>query len=172
MSMVFVFKMLSDDNDNFVRDYEVVYDMNLLDLHKFICADLKYDPDNMVSFFVSNANWEKLQEYTLFDMGEDTESSEGAPIPMERVTIGQIIHHKHDRLIYLFDVFADRGLFLELMEAKKQDPSVEYPRVALREADAPDQFDPNATSGSGGSIFDDIMSDFNDFEGDDSYDDQ
>lgn len=27
MSMVFRFRMLSDENDNFVRDYEVPYDM-------------------------------------------------------------------------------------------------------------------------------------------------
>lgn len=173
MSMVFVFKMLSDENDNFVRDYEIQYDMNLLDFHKFICADLRYDAENMVSFFLSNIQWEKLQEYTLMDMGEGIGAGEGEgePIPMEQVTIGQVIHHKHDRLIYLFDVFADRGLFLELMEAKKIDPSVVYPRVAFAEAEAPDQFDPDASTG-GGSIFDDVMSDFNDFEGDDSYDDE
>lgn len=172
MSMVFLFKMLSDENDNFVRDYEVPYDMNLLDLHKFICANLKYDPDNMVSFFTSNAQWEKLQEYTLFDMGEDVESETGQPIPMESVVIGQLIHKKHDRLIYLFDMFAERGLFLELMEAKKAEAGVTYPRVALTEAEAPDQFDPDASASGGGSIFDDVMSEFNDFEGDDAYDDE
>ena len=31
MSMVFRFRMLSDENDNFVRDYEALYDMTLLD---------------------------------------------------------------------------------------------------------------------------------------------
>ena len=36
MSMVFRFRMLSDENDNFVRDYEVPYDMTLLDFHNFI----------------------------------------------------------------------------------------------------------------------------------------
>ena len=29
MSMIFRFRMLSDENDNFVRDYEVPYDMTL-----------------------------------------------------------------------------------------------------------------------------------------------
>ena len=29
MSMVFRFRMLSDENDNFVRDYEVLYDTTL-----------------------------------------------------------------------------------------------------------------------------------------------
>ena len=35
MSMVFRFRMLSDENDNFVRDYEAMYDMTLLDFHDF-----------------------------------------------------------------------------------------------------------------------------------------
>ena len=30
MSMVFRFRMLSDENDNFVRDYEVPYDLSLI----------------------------------------------------------------------------------------------------------------------------------------------
>ena len=40
MSMVFRFRMLSDENDNFVRDYEAMYDMTLLDFHDFIIHSL------------------------------------------------------------------------------------------------------------------------------------
>ena len=36
---------------------------------------------------------------------------------------------------------------------------------------APDQYDPEASEQSG-SIFDEIMGEFNDFDGDDSYDDE
>ena len=41
MSMVFRFRMLSDENDHFVRDYEVMYDMTLLDFHQFILETLE-----------------------------------------------------------------------------------------------------------------------------------
>ena len=41
--MVFRFRMLSDENDNFVRDYEVPYDMTLLDFHNFILRSLEYE---------------------------------------------------------------------------------------------------------------------------------
>ncbi len=50
MSMVFRFRMLSDENDNFVRDYEVLYDTTLLDFHNFILRSLEYE-DCMASFF-------------------------------------------------------------------------------------------------------------------------
>ena len=168
MSMVFKFRMLSDENDNFLREYEVPYDMTLLELHRFICRDLKYDPDNMVSFFLSDSRWNKVQEYTLVDMG--AEGEEG-PIPMSDVILGQIIHKDKDRLIYLFDMMADRAFFLELVAASKTAPGTKYPHVTASEAAAPDQFDPDASQ-QDSSIFDEAMGEFSDFEGDDSYDDE
>lgn len=170
--MVFKFRMLSDENDNFLRDYEILYDSTLLDFHNFICKDLKFDAQNMASFFISDREWNKLREFTLFDVGEDDYSSEQEPpAAMDSVAVGQIIHHNNDRLIYLFDMFGDRALYLELLATVKADPSVVYPRVILSEEDAPDQFEPSA-GGASGSIFDEVMSDFSDFEGDDNYDDE
>ena len=58
MSMVFQFRMLSDENDHFVRDYEVMYDMNLLDFHRFILRSLGYEPC-MASFFTADDRWER-----------------------------------------------------------------------------------------------------------------
>lgn len=57
MSMVFRFRMLSDENDNFVRDYEVPYDMTLLDFHNFILRSLEYE-ECMASFFTADERWE------------------------------------------------------------------------------------------------------------------
>ena len=45
--------MLSDENDNFVRDYEVMYDTTLLDFHRFILQSLEYE-DCMASFFTAD----------------------------------------------------------------------------------------------------------------------
>ncbi len=167
--MVFKFRMLSDENDAFARDYEVMYDTTLLDLHHYICTDLGYDEDGMTSFFTSNSQWERLREFTLMDMGE---VSEDAALPMESVTLGQVIHKNRDRLIYLFDMFGNRAYYLELTGAMEADPSVEYPRTTLANGTPADQYDPNAIPEDGGSIFDDAMGDFNDFLGDDAYDDE
>jgi hypothetical protein len=53
MSMVFKFRMLSDENDHFVRDYEVPYDMTLLGFHEFITRSLGYE-EGMSSFFTAD----------------------------------------------------------------------------------------------------------------------
>ena len=169
MSMVFRFRMLSDENDRFVRDYEVLYDTTLLDFHNFILESLEYEPC-MASFFTADARWEKLREFTLMDMGD---GSEEGPQAMEHVTLGQIIHNLRDRLIYLFDLFGDRAYFLELTGACEAEPGVRYPREIFGRAVAPDQYDPSKTVvEEEESIFDEAMSGFGDFEGDDSYDDE
>lgn len=168
MSMVFRFRMLSDENDRFVRDYEVLYDTTLFDFHRFILSSLEYE-DCMASFFTADDRWEKLREFTSMDMG----SGDDGPEAMERVTLGQIVHNHRDRLIYLFDLFGDRAYYLELAGAFEADPEASYPREIFAQAEAPDQYDPSKTNaGDEGSIFDDAMGDFSDFEGDDAYDDE
>ena len=58
--MIFRFRMLSDENDNFVRDFEIAADNTLLDLHDFIIKMLRYD-QCMASFFTADDRWERLQ---------------------------------------------------------------------------------------------------------------
>ncbi len=162
--MVFKFRMLSDENDNFVRDLEVPYDMTLQDFHEFLVRILGYE-ECMASFFTADGEWEQLQEYTLLDMG-DPEC-----MLMDSVTLRQLLHHNRERLIYLFDQLNNRALFLELTEAKKADAAMEYPRVAFEHAPAPDQYDPAANEDDG-SIFEQMMDDFCEFDGDESCDDE
>lgn len=169
MSMVFRFRMLSDENDNFVRDYEVLYDMTLLDFHNFILQTLEYE-DCMASFFTADDRWEKQREFTLVDMGD---GSDEGPVAMESVTLGQIIHNRRDRLIYLFDLFGDRAYFLELTGAFEAESGASYPREIYARADVPDQYDPSKNlMEDEGSIFGEVMSEFSDFEGDEMYDDE
>lgn len=177
MSMIFKFRMLSDESDVFVRDYEVKYDMTLLEFNDFICSDLGYDNSGMTSFFLSDSRWMKLREFTLMDMGEGMggfhENQEEAPIAMEKVVLGQLIHENHDRLIWLFDMFADRAYYLELIEAKFAEPNVDYPRTLFAHGEPSDQYDPEAGGAGEKSIFEEMMDDWGDFGGgDDSYDDE
>jgi len=168
MSMIFQIRMISGENEDFLRDYEVSYAMSLLDFDSFICEDLGFDAMDMTSFFLSNERWEQEQEFTLMDMGSDIP---GAPIAMENVTLGQILRKNHDRLIYVFDQLSDRVMFLELMGTIKTDPQAEYPRITKSEGIAPAQFIANMEGETNDSIFGDAMEDFFHFEGDDFYDD-
>lgn len=167
--MVFRFRMLSDENDNFVRDYEVLYDTTLSEFHHFILRSLEYEAC-VASFFTADERWEKLCEFTSMDMGGD---GEDGPQPMDRVTLGQIIHRNRDRLIYLFDLFNDRSYYLELTGTCEAEQKALYPREIFARAEVPDQYDPSKNAlEDEGSIFDDMMDEFSDFEGDDRFEDE
>ena len=169
--MIYRFRMLTDENDHFVRDFEVAADSTLLDMHEFLIQMLDYDPC-MASFFKADDRWERQQEYTYMDMGDGMgDGGNGAPKPMATSRLCEVLHYLHDRLIYVFDPFTERAYYIEVIEAKDEQEGMTYPRVQFEHSPAPDQYDPEASEQSG-SIFDEIMGEFNDFDGDDSYDDE
>lgn len=174
--MIFKFRMLSDEADNFVRDYEVPYDMNLADFYDYIRDSVGFTSDGMASIFTSDVEWEKLREFTLLDMGfdqndADPENDIYPPVPMANVGLGQIIHEKFDRLIYVYDMFAERQFFIELLESKFSEDGVVYPRVVDSAGDPPQQFRDDIADPAD-SIFEEAMDEFNTFEGDELYDDE
>ena len=67
--MILKFRMLSDENDNFVRDFEVDPMMKLSEFHDFIIKSIGYD-DCMASFFTADEEWQRCREFTLMDMGD------------------------------------------------------------------------------------------------------
>ena len=167
--MIYRFRMLSDENDNFVRDFEIDAADSLLDLHGFILGMLGYDPC-MASFYTADDRWERLCEFTCMDMGLG-DAGGGAPVAMDSVRVCDVLRRLHDRLIYVFDPFTQRAYYIELIEAKKPEAGAEYPRLQFEHSPAPDQYDPEASEQSG-SIFEEMMGEYGDFEGDDNYDDE
>ena len=159
--------MLSDESDNFVRDFEVYPDMILAEFSQFLLKALKYD-DAMISIFKSDAEWRPVEEFSEIDLGDDIP---GVPRCMENVMLMEVNNTFHDRLIYTFDMMNNRSFYLELLDMQRPQEGLEYPRVAFEHAAVPDQYNPEATVQSG-SIFDEMMSDYNEFDGDDSYDDE
>lgn len=172
MSIIFKFRLLSDEVEDFVRDYEVPFDMTLINFHEYIRKDLKYNPCELASFFKSDVEWEKLQEFTLLDMGTDgvdidPDDDIAPPMPMADVKLSHIMNEKFERLVYVFDMLNERSLYIELLESQFRNPDIQYPRTVLSEGNPPVQFPDEQED-----IFGEAMSDFNDFQGDDSYDDE
>ena len=167
--MILRLRMLSDENDNFVRDFEVSHEMNLFELHNFIIESIEYD-DCMASFYTADAQWNPIQEFSQMDLGD--EQFEGAPIAMEKVSLAELVVSECNRLIYQFDMLTDRAFYLEVVSAGQPNPELEYPRVSFENARVPDQYDPDAVPADDGSIFDEMMDDFGGFDGDSDSDDE
>ncbi len=165
--MIFKFRALSGEVEDFARDYEISSESTLFDLHQLIREDLNYDPAQMASFFTVDHDWNKLREFTLFDMGDENDSNHEAPVAMDAVTLNSIIEEKNQRLLYVFDIFNDRGLFMEVLDRKNAEEGMESPAVTFSIGDAPFQIEIPKSSGS---VYDDVMDDFNDFESYEEYD--
>lgn len=118
--MVYKFVVLSDEDESFVREFEFLDSHTLLDFHRMIQDDLEFDRSQMASFFMATDNWEKEEEFTLFDMGTGSST-------MEVTVLDDIIFKKNQKLLYVFDFFNDRALFVEYTGESKEDDDAEYP---------------------------------------------
>lgn len=160
--MIYKFRMISADDKAFLRDYEIDSCVSFLELHTFFQDKLGYEPGQLASFFIADEHWNKGLELTVLDMENDAGP---AAIPMESVKIGDLLKVKRDRLLYVFDIFSDRALFIELMDIYPQKEGVRYPLCSACIGDAPLQFD-NSMVGTHEEVDDSIREIFDDFESD------
>ena len=163
--MVYKFRLLSDEVEDFRRDIEIDSDATFLDLHNAILESVNYPDDQMTSFFICNDRWVKELEITLEDMGG---MSEDESYVMAETVIGDIIEEEKQKLVYVFDPLGDRMFYMELSKIEFG-KDVDQATCTKSAGDAPAQL----------LNFDELMSkapiveasdDFNeDFYGSDSY---
>lgn len=113
--MVYNFRLVSDEVDNFKREIKIDADATFLDLRNAICDSVNYDKNQMNSFFLCEDGWEKGKEITLEDMGSD--SSEDVYL-MDECVLSDYIDDEGQRLIFVFDYLTDRAFFMELKETQ------------------------------------------------------
>lgn len=95
-----------------MREIKIDADANFLDLRNAVCDSVDFERLPMASFFVCSDGWEKGPEITLEDMGSDNPDQE--VYLMEETPISDFIDDDGQRLIFVFDYFTDRALFMEL----------------------------------------------------------
>jgi hypothetical protein len=111
--MVYKFTILSDEVDNFVREIAIDPEATFFDFHNAILDSVKYEKNQMTSFFICSDDWEKGQEVTLVEMES---SSEYDNLVMDKTKLEDLISEENQKLIYVFDMMADRVFFMELTE--------------------------------------------------------
>lgn len=167
--MIYKFRLLSDEVEDFRRDIEIDSDATFYDLHKAIIAATGYSDDQMTSFFLCDDRWEKEAEITLEDMGG---LSEDDNLTMRETVIGDMLEEEKQRLLYVFDPLADRVFFIELSKIKYGE-SIDEARCTKSIGEAPVQlldFDEimKKSAANDTSSFEDLD---DDFYGSESYND-
>lgn len=113
--MIFNFRVVSDEVENFRRDIQIDADSTFLDLRNAIYDSVNYDKNQMCSFFICDDNWEKSREITLEDMGLD--ASEDAYL-MDESILSDEIEDEGARLMLTFDYLNDRSFYIEMKKSE------------------------------------------------------
>lgn len=110
--MIFSFRIVSDEVDNFKREIQIDADATFLDLRNAICDSVGYDKNQMCSFFLCDDSWEKEREITLEDMGFDADQDAWL---MDETILSDYIDDGQ-RLMFVFDYMTDRAFFIEMKQ--------------------------------------------------------
>ena len=118
--MIYKFVVISGEEESFIREFELDENNTLLEFHLVIQEELEYDNSQMATFFTTTDNWEKEEGFTLIDMGSNTTI-------MEDIIIDDVIINENQKLIYIFDLFNERALFIEFVGETDEIEGREYP---------------------------------------------
>jgi hypothetical protein len=151
--MIYLFRMISDENQDFCRDVVIDGADTFLDFHRCIQEDLDYDPSQLASFFLTNEIWEKQKEITLIDMMEETALE---TVIMDEAVIQDHISEIAGRMIYVFDFFSERAFFIELIEKSDQPTDKKTPFIGHAEGKPPPQLSMDMLAGEDEPLPDEI----------------
>lgn len=111
--MVYKFRILSDEVDDFVREIAIDSEASFLDLHNAILESVNFTNNQITSFFICNDEWEKETEITLIEM--DSRPEEDSWV-MESTKLSDLLEEEGQKLLYTFDNLTERSLFIELFK--------------------------------------------------------
>ena len=134
--MIYKFRIVSDEVDNFKLEIAIDSDDTFLRLRNAILEAVGYSKDQPDSFFICSDYWTKEKEITLTDM--DTDSDEDLWI-MEDTQLSELIEDEGQKLIYVFDYMTERCFFMEMKEIVTGKTLLD-PLCQRKEGKAPEQF--------------------------------
>jgi hypothetical protein len=133
--MVYKFRILSDEVDNFVREIAIDSESTFLDLHNAILESVDFSKDQITSFFTCNDDWEKEKEITLIEMDSSPEVDTWI---METTKLNELIEDEGQKLLYVYDYITERSFFIEAFQFLPN-KTLSKAKCTFSEGDAPVQ---------------------------------
>ena len=137
---IYTFRAISHEEEDFVLELELRSNQTFHDFHKSIQEELKYDGQQMASFYLTNYKWEKEKEVTLFEMFSEKGNENGnGLLIMDSTLLEDYLNIEKSRLLYIHDFFFDRAFNIELISIDKPNGSLQYPKCKRLEGKVPEQ---------------------------------
>jgi hypothetical protein len=135
---VYKFRILSEEQNDFVRDIEIGNKQTFEDFHNILLKSSGLDGKELASFHITNGKWIKLKEITLLDMmeeqpdfDEDEDDEPKVKLPktlvMKDCKLKDYIDDPHQRLIYEYDFLNLQTFFIELIQISEAKKGITYP---------------------------------------------
>lgn len=134
--MIYKFRLVSDEVDDFVREIQIDPDATFYDFHVAILKSANYKDDDMTSFFICDENWEREKEVTLERMDDSFDEEEA--YVMKETRLSDLIEEKKQKLTYVFDSLTERSFFIELADIITH-KEIKGAKCTRSEGDAPQQ---------------------------------
>lgn len=120
----------NDTKEDILRDVEIDKNSNLTDLHELILLSFNFSADQMASFYTVDEDWNQINEISLMNFDESTDS-------MDSVLIANILNNQNTKLLYIYDFMNMWTFYVELIEEAKEINNIIYPRIILSIGDVP-----------------------------------
>jgi hypothetical protein len=152
------FRLLFEEQEDFLRDIEIKPGQTFKDFHDIIIQSSEIEGNELASFFICDPRWNKQREITLIDMGvklpetdfdEDDRKPLNVPLPvmiMEDVKIREVIDDPHQRILFEYNFLNPRTFFIELTKIVDADVKKQYPICVKKEGTLTPSVTPNFLS--------------------------
>ncbi len=160
--MIYRFKLVSDEVNNFYRVIDIESDSSFLQLRNAILDSVGYSKDNIDSFATCTDQWEKKEEIML-EMPDSNPSDRDIYL-MDDTPVDELIDEEGQKLVFFFDNLNERAFFMELKEIVTG-KHLSEPECTAKMGNAPKQNSeldpdvlsfPSPKSKAGGEDFDDF----------------
>lgn len=147
------FRVFYDAVEDFVRDIEILANDNFESFHNILYTSIGLSGNELSSFSICDAKWNKKQEITLVDMFDDQDvelpeydemddHSTQSNIPkfvMKDALLKDFIVDPHQQIIYEYNFLNPQFFYIELLKTLQVDPKVTYPRCTNSVKELPKQ---------------------------------
>lgn len=133
------FRVLLDskDKNEIFRDILISDSDNFESFYRAILKAYNFSEEQMASFYMSNHNWDKGFEISLFDMTFGESDDQILPGVMNSSIIREFIQDPDQKMILVHDFLRMWMFLVELIGVENETPDI--PKMVLSVGDAPDE---------------------------------
>ena len=122
----------NDTNEDILRDVEIDKNSNLTDLHELILLSVNFSADQMASFYTVDEEWNQINEISLMNFDESTDS-------MDSIIVANILNTQNTKLLYIYDFMNMWTFYVELIEEAQKINNILYPRIIFSVGNVPEK---------------------------------